>query len=727
MSILACKTRGDASPQGKPRVYFCCHPADFSLYFEPISEEVLRLQNCALYYPQNGAAVYDEGLLADLTQMQLFVMPVTEKLLTTENTALSVAFPFAVEHHIPVLPLMQEPGLDALFNQRCGERQYLDKHTADQTALRYEDKLKAYLEKVLVSDTEAEKVRGAFDTYIFLSYRKKDRRYAQELMRLIHQRPAYENMAIWYDEFLVPGENFNDNIQAALDKSALFVLTVTPNLVNETNYVMTVEYPMAVKKGKPIVAAEMLPTDKAAMAANYAACPPCTNAHDKPALSLALQEQLEKMTLQKNSDTKEQHYLMGLAYLNGIDVEVDHNRAVKRLTASAGAGYMPAIEKLIWMYRNGIGVERCMDTAIYWYEQLVSRHKELYNACPTVAALDKLVNCCFNFGDDRREYGQLRLAEEKYQQALAYLERTPFRRDCTVRQNFALCHERLGDLYLDSGAPAEASAHYQKAIDLREALLQESSAAIPDDLARSLAILYNKQSNLCQREGRLQEAREFCEKSLHITTQITEGKDTLLARQDRATCYDNLGMLCQQEGRLQEAEDYYRQSYQFCVAAVQEADSGITRRNLAVACGRLGWLYQQLGRLDEARKQCQNAYNLYEAMVQDMQSTLAYENLASAANSLGMVYQNQGNIPQAVAYYQQAVSLCERIAPAYQTPQATFVLGISYFYLAAVSPDKAVAYLQKSHSVFFELARQYPEAAQYATCRDMAASALGIR
>ena len=219
MSILACKTRGDASPQGKPRVYFCCHPADFSQYFEPISEEVLRLQNCALYYPQNGAAVYDEGLLADLTQMQLFVMPVTEKLLTTENTALSVAFPLAVEHHIPVLPLMQEPGLDALFNQRCGERQYLDKHTADQTALRYEDKLKAYLEKVLVSDTAAEKVRGAFDTYIFLSYRKKDRRYAQELMRLIHQRPAYENMAIWYDEFLVPGENFNDNIQAALDKS----------------------------------------------------------------------------------------------------------------------------------------------------------------------------------------------------------------------------------------------------------------------------------------------------------------------------------------------------------------------------------------------------------------------------------------------------------------------------------------------------------------------------
>ena len=190
MALLSCKTRGNTSPQGKPRVYFCCHPADLSPYFSAVSEELLALQNCALYYPENGAVTYDEELLADLTQMQLFVMPVTQRLLTTDNPAITVAFPFAVEHHIPVLPLMQEPGLDVLFNQRCGQRQYLDKHTADQTALRYEDKLKAYLEKVLVSDTEAERVRGTFDAYIFLSYRKKDRRHAQELMRLIHQRPV---------------------------------------------------------------------------------------------------------------------------------------------------------------------------------------------------------------------------------------------------------------------------------------------------------------------------------------------------------------------------------------------------------------------------------------------------------------------------------------------------------------------------------------------------------
>ena len=182
MSQLACKTRGNTGPQGKPRVYFCCHPADFPLYFEAVAEELLARQNCAIFYPQGGEAVYDEELLRDLTQMQLFVMPVTARLLTADDPALTVAFPFAIAHHIPVLPLMQESGLDALFSEKCGDLQYLDSHSTDPTAIPYEEKLTLYLDSVLVGDALAEQVRAAFDAYIFLSYRKKDRRYAQELM-----------------------------------------------------------------------------------------------------------------------------------------------------------------------------------------------------------------------------------------------------------------------------------------------------------------------------------------------------------------------------------------------------------------------------------------------------------------------------------------------------------------------------------------------------------------
>lgn len=47
------------------------------------------------------------------------------------------------------------------------------------------------------------------DAYVFLSYRKKDRKHAKELMRLIHANRFCLDIAIWYDGFLAAGEDFN--------------------------------------------------------------------------------------------------------------------------------------------------------------------------------------------------------------------------------------------------------------------------------------------------------------------------------------------------------------------------------------------------------------------------------------------------------------------------------------------------------------------------------------
>ena len=118
-------------------------------------------------------------------------------------------------------------------NAKCGDIQYLDPYCRDETAISYDEKLTKYLDSVLIGDKLAERIRDAFDAYIFLSYRKKDRRYANELMRIIHAIPGCRDIAIWYDEFLVPGEDFNDAISHALKKSDLFTMVVTPNLINE--------------------------------------------------------------------------------------------------------------------------------------------------------------------------------------------------------------------------------------------------------------------------------------------------------------------------------------------------------------------------------------------------------------------------------------------------------------------------------------------------------------
>ena len=99
----------------------------------------------------------------------LFVMPVTERLLTQPNRAMDKEFPFAIEHHIPVLPLMQESGLEEKFQKRFGDMQFLDANAHDSTAIPFEKKLQKFLDSVLVGDELAAQVRAAVYAYIFIS------------------------------------------------------------------------------------------------------------------------------------------------------------------------------------------------------------------------------------------------------------------------------------------------------------------------------------------------------------------------------------------------------------------------------------------------------------------------------------------------------------------------------------------------------------------------------
>ena len=274
-------TRGNSSPQGKPRVCFLSHIEDFAAYFDQLSKEILELQNCSIWHvaaesegeaDAAGAAGVDTADafdLAELDQMQLIVIPVTRKLLASENEILERVLPYAIEKNIPVLPIMVEGGLDAPFAEKIGDLEYLDKTAIDPTAIPYKERLAKFLSSVLLNDTQIEEIRSAFDADIFLSYRKKDRAYANELVRLIHQNAFSEKVAIWYDELLVPGESFNDAIEEALKKSSLFSLVVTPNLVNEKNYVMEIEYPMAQKNHKTILPIEMVATEHDALKQYY--------------------------------------------------------------------------------------------------------------------------------------------------------------------------------------------------------------------------------------------------------------------------------------------------------------------------------------------------------------------------------------------------------------------------------------------------------------------------
>lgn len=377
MKVLSYKPQSVKNPQGKQKVYFCAHPDDYRLLDE-IGKEILTRQSCCVWYDSDPTAECDiQELLSLLSGMQLFVVPVTTKLLTQSSRAMDAEIKFAFEKMIPVLPIMLEEGLDELYARKFGDLQYLSKVSRDPTEIGYGDKLTKYLASVLVGDELASKVRAAFDAYIFLSYRKKDRAKAQELMRLIHKIPFCRDIAIWYDEYLIPGESFNDVIMEALEKSDVFALAVTPSLLEAGNYIAQYEYPKAHTAGKNVLPAELEKTDQAELGDLYDGIPACVNAYNDE-LREGLAELLKGIALLENDADPEHNYFIGLAYLKGIDVEVSGERAEQLLKAASDAGVTEATRTLEVMYHTGDGVKRDYHTAIEWQKRLAEQLIAVY-------------------------------------------------------------------------------------------------------------------------------------------------------------------------------------------------------------------------------------------------------------------------------------------------------------------------------------------------------------
>ena len=374
MTEFKIRTIGNSSPSGKPKVYFTCHPSDFSDSFGKICEDILSTGDVALYYTEDmSEPIDDENLLTDLACMSLVVVPVTLKLLSEENRAMDFDIAFAKEQKIRILPIMMEGGIDSLYSQpdKFDKLQYLKAFDNDETEIKYEDKLRNHLDSIVINDETVRRIRAEFDAYIFLSYRKKNRSLANKLMKLIHSNPELQGIAIWYDEFLRPGEDFNNGIDEMLEKCKIFTLMVTPEILEKPNFVMDYEYPMARKLRVPIVPAEMKETDKDALRSAYEGIPECVSP-DSIELKSHLMQELLNISI-KGKDSPEHNYLIGLAYLEGIDVEINKELGMSLITEAAEADYPEAVAKLY----NSYSLDGNYEMALVWNKRLCEIYERI--------------------------------------------------------------------------------------------------------------------------------------------------------------------------------------------------------------------------------------------------------------------------------------------------------------------------------------------------------------
>lgn len=707
---LQYKTKRDSNPKEYPGVYFCCHEDDFINTFESVTDEILSIQKNIVfwYYDPKDIEMNDKDLIFYLSKMLLFVIPVTSNFIYKKSHARDVEMTYALEHHVPILPLMMESGLEQDFINVCGNIQFLDKTNTDPTAIPCKEKIEKFLKEILIDKYTICKIRESFDAYVFLSYRKKDRKYVEKVMRLIHADECCKDIAIWYDEFLIPGENPDISIEVALKKSNLFVIAVTNSLLEMPNYVRDVEYPMAQKNNKPIIPIQLEKINQDEVYRCYRGIPEIIPADDVENITRKILDGLkkDKVVLRKNDRFPNHLFFMGLAYLYGIDVERKPEMAVELLKRAAANGLDEAYEKLVNMYSIGDGVKRDYYEAILWqkkYIEILENRK---------AYLDK--KSAMLSEKNRRRIERLKKLsvdgtirpEEEYDLSgiISELLKEPYTSwDIEMKLSDELAN--LGELLVYIGNAEQAKACYERTYKLRKRLINGSSSSrisyktasslsstgqmllwdmnkkeawtmfektleISEKIAQKFgyreywtSVVYdlNQFDDICETREEVEKAKEHSKRALWISEHILDSKkiSTMRCRGDSLL---SLSDICRIEKNWEDAENYGERALEIYKEIYKELNEIEDLKRISSGMSNLGKIFKENYdniRAIEYYKQC---VELNLKIFKETGTVESENNLSSSYSNLGSMYERKGKTREARNYFEKALEIDKRLA-----------------------------------------------------------------
>ena len=628
------KTKGNAQPRkDQPKVFFTCHPNDFDKYFNSVCQAVFKSHDCIIYYLENYEKA-ESKRTQNFNQFNLFIVPVTLQLLNTENVALNVDLKFAKDNNFPILPLMMQAGIDEVYGRadKFGERQYLTPDSSDLSEIKFDDKLKKYLDGVLLSNEMIERIRQAFSARIFLSYRKMDRAYANTLISYIHSLSFFSDVAIWYDEFLTPGESFNENIEKELINSDLCILLVTPNLLKDSNgkpnYIIQTEYPLAVKYNVPVIAIEMQETDDELLKSAFEGLEPAVEFSNESALFYRLITGLNK-PFPEDDPWEEASFLIGMAYLNGVDMPIDFDLAIEHLTKAGESGNLEAIDTLCFIYEEGIVTQINYDVALYWRKTLVSRCIECFGE-KHLTTIDAYLHLGILYGNAGYYQLQLKTLEKAYRLSVETLGEN-HRETIYLLNNLCYAYGNVGEYQKQLEIA-------QKAHELCKEILGEESIVTISCLI-NLALAYGN-------VGDYNKKLQINEQTYLLSKRILgeEHNETLIALNNLALSYGNV-------------DDFQKQlDLNEKVVELNARLFGKEHPNTIIALNNLATSYTNVREFDKALKLSKKVYNVSKKVLgkEHPKTILTLANLATCYGNVGD-YQNQ------LKFNEQAYALSKKV------------------------------------------------------------------
>lgn len=683
------KVRGNFSPNGLQKVFFSFHPSDAE-QMERISGDVLSLANCAIYYHTDSFSKEDIDLKdyeLKLREMKLFVVIVTTNYLMNDSVSKNWEYGFAVKHNIPIIPIAVESEFEDFFvaemnriGDGYGDIQLLKSQVNDKTEISYRQKLFRDLGKILVDDKEIERIKKAFSSQIFLSYRKKDRKYANELMRTIHNIPSLRNVSIWYDEFLSSGEKWSSQIGDALTNSDVFLLMVTPSITEPDNYVIKEEYPTARKQNKKIISVRKAIKQSEALNQEemnrlFPGLKLFVDGNDAAELEDALHELADS-----GESNPEQDYLIGLAFFNGIDVERDNEKAVSLIVASAQKGLPEAVNKLAEMYWTGDGIAVNYENSILWRKKLIEIYGRQFTDMKNpeemlnyIKALESLTSCLYElsaYRDSLRCGKRLASLMEQIASFSVSAEYSYYH-----AQAYDLCGKNCLRLELFDEAIDYAGKYYDF---FRERYESESSTTN----LHNLSVAYERMGDAYYAIGDLKKSEVWYLQALEVDTRIDEELQSVDSAYGLSVSSLVLGDIYMRNGAYEKADQCYAQVVNLREKILDAENSDERRKEYGEAI--LAWGTSSLlkGDIIKAKKLFHEARDIMKKLAEEYGTISSHHACSVVLNRCGKVCEVEGKFEEALGYYSDSLNRRKKILSRIRTAEAVYEHALTLFFRA---------------------------------------------
>lgn len=607
--MLKVYTIGDINPIGKPRAYFAARKEDYG-YLNSVTGALFQASNVAVYYD-------DEQDTRNTSQEELLSMNVIVLLLTSETLAaptdvMNRIFLLAAKNAIPLLILGMDDNVGTRLNAFCEQNHLGNRHVIFPNAQgigehSFHAKLKAFLSSNMFEDQKLSELYEHFDANVFLSYRKQDKPLAAEVIRLINSASECRGYALWYDEYLTVGENYDNEIRQYVEVSDVFLLLLTDKMLEKGSYALEQEYARALQDRKKIVLINALTRlddisllPKGLESASKLAIIPLRAIDELPEL---LFELLGGRTFSSKAEEASHYYYLGMAYLKGISKERDEKIATGLFQNAILLGNMEACDAMI-----GICMERGdVKAAITYQERLTEHYRTTFELSPTFDSYDAYLTALGTLGEYHgmnQDYVKMQHCYEAVSSSLSRME--GWEKDKRILEHAIICYDKLGSF---ASLQIDYSEDPQKWIDLAKQYYDLSfefakQFAQCEESLMARRFLYTPMMRIADLANEWSgQPPEYGLKSYEAVLPLIQEADALYpcfdTRCDLYGCYKSLAELANETGMDSEVEyamkclEYARQTY-------LESKSLDRCEKYALAMEDMAKLQYQLGEVAEA-------------------------------------------------------------------------------------------------------------------------------